>query len=292
LELLEKRMARGDHFTGEKGEQLRKMFANRVIRLIPVTEIHFSKMGEGNPTTTLSLLFVGLIALIIAYINFVNFSVAMAPARIKSLNIQKIFGAQNGLLRFIVASESAVFSLIAFLLSIVCADMIYGNSSMDFVFADLSLANNLPILAVAGVFTVLLGFAAGLYPAYYITSSKPALVLSGSPAKSKKNAGMRNVLTSIQFTVAIALITVIVFMKQQHSYAVNYSYGIDREHVAYLSTLYWDDDNLRNPESVRAFAGELKNSPQISDYAATSILMGQGWGDRSMSMTLQDVKFD
>jgi putative ABC transport system permease protein len=287
LKSLEQRMARGDHYTGEKREQLRKMFVNRSVRLIPVTKIHFSKMGEGNLTTVLSLLFVGLIALIIAYINFINFSIAMAPSRIKSLNVQKIFGAGNGILRFIVASESVMFSLIAFFVALFCVYTIRENLPRD-LFVDISLTHNWQMLAVMGVVSVLLGFVTGLYPAYYVTSFKPVLSLSGNPGKSKRSASLKNVLMSIQFTIAIALITVIVFMKQQHNYAVNYSYGIETKLIACISTFNLD----RNPELVRAFAEELKNNPQISDYATGSVLIGQGAGGRTMSAIIEDIKVD
>jgi hypothetical protein len=100
------------------------------------------------------------------------------------------------------------------------------------------------------------------------------LTLSGSPTKSKKNAYLRNILVSIQFTVCIALITVVVFMKKQHDYVVNYSYNMDTKNVIYMSTLYWEKDKVHNPELVSAFVEELKKSPQILDYATACDLVG------------------
>jgi putative ABC transport system permease protein len=290
LETLVKQITRGEHWPKEKQEHLQDLFNSRKINLIPFDKIHFSILGGGNLTTTLSLLFVGIIALLIAYINFVNFSISMAPARVKSLNIQKIFGASNRILRLIAGSESAVFSLIAFLFAMFFVEIIHKNWVSGFFAVSMSLGDNLQILMVSGGFAVLLGFVVGLYPAYYVTSFKPVLTLSGSPVKSKKNMKLRNILASIQFTVAIALIIVVVFLKQQYNYAINYSYKMDAKNIICLSTGYWEDDKVKSPELVYAFTEELKKSPQILDYATTSSLIGAG--NYSGKITFNDKEFD
>jgi putative ABC transport system permease protein len=274
LETLAKRLGRGEHLPEEGQERSRDFLNDRIAKLIPFDEIHFSKIGKGNLTTTLSLLFIGIIALIIAYINFVNFSIAVAPARVKSFNIRKIFGAQNKILRLVTASESAIFSLLAFLFATLCMAMLHENLPDDLFVADLSLTNNGQILFVTGIFSIIAGLIIGLYPAYYVTSFKLVLTLSGSPIKSRKNVYLRNILVSIQFTVCIALITVVVFMKKQHDYVVNYSYNMDTKNVIYMSTLYWGKDKVHNPELVSTFVEELKTSPQILDYATTRDLVG------------------
>jgi putative ABC transport system permease protein len=282
-EMLAKRMGHGEHLPKERIERSPDYFNSRNGSLIPFHKIHFSKMGKGNLVTTLSMLSVGILALLIAWINFMNFSIAVAPARVKSLNIQKIFGARNGMLRLVTASESAVFSLTAFLFSIICVAILYDGLPNDLFVAGLF--NSRQTLSVIGIFVVLSGFCIGLYPAYYVTSFKPLMTLSGSPAKSKKNVHLRNILTSMQFTICIALITVVIFMKMQHNYVVNYSYNMSTENIIFLSTKEWEDGNMQNPELVQAFAEELKKSPQISDYATTRDFIGG-------SFTNNDIKIN
>jgi putative ABC transport system permease protein len=263
-----KRMTQGEHIPTDELELLKMFYKSMSYNLIPFDEIHFSELGEGNPATTLSLLFVGIIALAVAYINFINFSIAISPTRVKSLNIQKIFGADTRLLRLITASEPAIFSTVAFLISVFFINMINSNIDLRHFFAaDMSPASNLQLLTAVGFFTVIAGFAAGLYPAYYVTSFSPALTLSGSPTKSRKNVRIRNGLTFIQFTVGITLITVVVFMKQQHDYAVNYSYGIQKENIVYLPI-------SKIKENTQAFIAELKKNPKILDCTASKGLIG------------------
>ncbi|QIK53639.1 ABC transporter permease [Dysgonomonas sp. HDW5B] len=74
------------------------------LTLTPLHNIHIS-----NPETVpqkakswsgiLALIVIGIATLSIAYINFMNFITAMAPIRIRSINIQKILGARRILLR-------------------------------------------------------------------------------------------------------------------------------------------------------------------------------------------------
>lgn len=67
------------------------------LRILPVEEIYLKK--GNNKTTFLSLVFIGLIILAIAYVNYFNFSVAMVPSRVKAVNMHKILGISRMKLR-------------------------------------------------------------------------------------------------------------------------------------------------------------------------------------------------
>jgi putative ABC transport system permease protein len=86
---------------------------------LPDIHLKFPAKGKGSLNTTISLLAIGILLLIVAYINFINFSVAMSPIRLKGLNIRRIFGENPFMLRFSVVMEAVFLSLIAFLISLV-----------------------------------------------------------------------------------------------------------------------------------------------------------------------------
>lgn len=70
------------------------------IEFYPLKELYFADVrhvreASGNKAMTNVLLLIGCLILIVALVNFVNFSTALAPSRIKSLNTQKTFGATN-----------------------------------------------------------------------------------------------------------------------------------------------------------------------------------------------------
>ena len=54
---------------------------------------------SGNNEVTLLLFFIALLIIIVAAINFTNFSTALTPLRIKSINTQKVLGSSDRLLR-------------------------------------------------------------------------------------------------------------------------------------------------------------------------------------------------
>ena len=202
-----------------------------------LTYMHFDSLkaeGTGSITTTLSLLAIGILTLIIAYINFLNFSIAMAPTRVRGLNIQKILGANPRTLRYIVAAECSLFTMLAFAISILIISFLRQSSIYEYFSADLSLQKHWILLTFIGVSSLIFGFLYGLYPARYITSFQPVVALSGSFSLSGKSVRLRNVLITIQFASAITLIIVSAFIKTQHDYMKNYEWGMQKENIVYI----------------------------------------------------------
>lgn len=263
----------------DKDDQL--TFRERMdFYLTPMKDIYFkSKAGEGfekgNLSTTLSLIAIAILIIGIAYVNFINFSTALAPIRIKRINTQKVMGAMQGQLRRGIVYESLLLSVLAFGLSFIWTFLFMASPAADFFTADLSFGANVDIvLGIAGIACVL-GLVAGIYPACYMTSFPPALVLKGTFALTPKGIRLRNTLLLFQFITTIVLITVAVFIKMQHSYMQNMNLGFDRENILYVSL------NQQVNKQLNAFENELRTRPEIKDFTTTRFLPGQvgmGWG--------------
>jgi len=242
-----------------------------------LTDVHFDFLkaaGTGSLTTTLSLLAIGILILIIAYINFLNFSIAMAPVRVRGLNIQKILGANPRKLRCVVVAEGSLFSLLAFIISILIISFLKQSSIYEYFSADLSIQKNWIILTLIGSSSLLLGIIFGIYPARYITTFQPAVALSGSFSLSGKGAGLRNVLITLQFISAITLIIISVFIIIQHEYMKNYEWGMQKENIVFLPT-----KQLKT--NIKTFGEELKKDPRVLDYTASNFIpgeVGMSWG--------------
>jgi putative ABC transport system permease protein len=100
------------------------------------------------------------------------------------------------------------------------------------------------------------------------------MALSGSFSQSKGSVFLRNVLITLQFFFAITLIIVAIFIKVQHSYMLNYSWGIQKENIIYLPVYKGDVD-------VTTLMDELKQNPDVLDYTISPSLPGkvrQNWG--------------
>jgi putative ABC transport system permease protein len=243
--------------------------------LIALRDVHFRVFAyplynnkEGSIRTTLSLLAIGILILVIAYINFVNFSVAMSPVRLKGFNIRRIMGEHPLFQKFSIAMEAVLISFVAFSISLLIVR--YFNVSVigEFLKMDLSLSKNThPLLLTAGA-SLVAGFIAGIYPAFYATHFKPAMALTGSFSVSFGGRALRNLLIGFQFIAAVCLIIVALFIKTQHSYLRHKSTGIKNiENIVCLpSPGGW--------RMYEPFKAELTKSPDIIDVTSTTSLPG------------------
>lgn len=249
----------------------------------PLTDLHFLTTVEwdtspkANRPTLFILLAIGFVIVGIAGINFINFSTALTPMRIKSINTQKVLGSPESLLRGGIIVEAVGISVLAYLLSLVWLHLCNLSSIATFVDADIRIGEHPGLVAATGALAVGVGLLAGLYPAYYITSFPPALVLKGSFGLSPKGRQLRNFLIGIQFVVSFALIIGAIFMYLQNYYMQHAPLGYDTDQVIVTEI------NPTINKSREAFTQQLKSSAGIEDVAYGTMLLGSrdqymGWG--------------
>lgn len=162
------------------------------VRLVQLHELYFSpefqSMFRGNRATVYSLLTIAILIVVIAMINFINFSVALVPLRIRNINTQKVLGRPTPALRCDTVLEAAGTALISFLLAIPLIQWFAASPLAGITPINLFPVQNLPLLALTGTMALSAGVIAGLYPAWYSTSFPPALVLKGAFGLSPKGA--------------------------------------------------------------------------------------------------------
>lgn len=240
------------------------------FRLTPLKDMYLYSQGSGNNkriNTSLSLLAIGIIILVIAFINFVNFSIAMAPSRVRNINIHKILGIDKRLLRFVVMLEGVFLAFISFLLALVCLYFIEGTALINTFVSDFNLSANIGLIITSGICIFLVAFLAGIYPARYTTSFNEAFALSGSFTMTPVGVRLRNILITIQFISAIVLISISTFVKLQNDYMQNYDWGLQKENIVYL--------NIRDRKmDMKTIGEELKRNPDIKDYTLSRFIPG------------------
>ena len=239
------------------------------IRLVPLTDIYYMNETQdggtfrsGNKEVTALLFGIALLIVIVAAINFTNFSTSLTPLRIKSINTQKVLGSSDTLLRRSLLIEAALISFIAWLVSLVIVWGLDWAEALPFIEADLSLVSNLPIVFLCGIVALVIGWLAGIYPAYYITSFPPALVLKGSFGLSPSGRKLRTILICVQFVVSIVLIIGACFVQIQNSYMRNFSLGFDKDQVAIVEL----NETMYNKHHD-TYVNRLKENPGIEDVA-------------------------
>ena len=211
------------------------------LQLIPITDIYYMPgqlddfIKTGNVDTMRLLVLIALLVIVIAGINFTNFSTSLAPMRIKSINTQKVLGSSTASLRTSLVAEAVSICVFACLLAFLLTWILNRTEVLSFVEADTNLLHYIPLLFMVLGISVLLGLVAGLYPAWYMTSFQPALVLKGSFGLSASGRKLRTALIGFQYVVSIGLIIGSSFIQIQNNYMRSYKLGFDKDQVAMVT---------------------------------------------------------
>ncbi|RAJ03928.1 putative permease [Chitinophaga skermanii] len=203
----------------------------------PMAEYHlYNEFKDGIPVggrIDMIKMFVilALGILVIACINFMNLSTARSEKRAKEVGIRKAIGASRGSLARQFLTESLIVSFISVLVAVLL------------VLLCLPKFNELLRLKLALPFTetstwvfligliLFTGILSGSYPALYLSSFKPMVVLKHKLKTSKSQLSLRQVLVIVQFTFAVGLIICSIIIYKQVSYIRNLPIGYDKQNL-------------------------------------------------------------
>ena len=157
--------------------------------------------------------------LLIACINFMNLATARSEQRAKEVGIRKVLGSGKPKLIGQFISESMLMSFLAVLVAVCILYPVLPYYNL-LVQKDLSpnIFNPLYLGSLIAI-GLICGLIAGSYPAFYLSSFNPVMVLKGLKIKTSSGSIlMRKGLVIAQFCVSTILIicTVIIFQQVQH----------------------------------------------------------------------------
>ena len=244
------------------GEGFNQEEMGLAMNLTALTDIHFLPEMQYDfapkvSRQTLFILFaIAIVIIVIAAINFTNFSAALAPMRVKSINTQRVVGAHHSTMRLMLVFEAVAISFLAYICAIFLVLLFFHKTSLaNLVDANLSLTAHWQILGGSALFALLTGFLAGLYPSRYMTSFEPALVLKGSFGLTPKGKKLRNALISIQFVASFAMIVGASFMFLQNRFMQKSYLGYNTENIIVVETERIADSRDAFANRIKAFSG-------------------------------------
>jgi putative ABC transport system permease protein len=213
---------------------------------------------------------IAILIVLIAAINFMNLSTAQASRRAKEVGIKKIGGSSRGMLITQFLSESCILSLVSLIFAIIFikVSLPYFNNLLG---ANLHLAlfSSWYVVPLLLVFSVLVGFLAGSYPALFLSSFNPYEVLKGSVKNSMKNGRLRRVLVVFQFSVSILLIVGTMIMYRQIKYMLNKDVGFDKEQLIVINRA----GTLGT--KMKSFKESVKDIPGVVNIASSTAVPGR-----------------
>lgn len=218
------------------GKGLKEAGFYREQFLLPVKDIHLhaGDMMEMTPSGSVSYLFIlGSIAVfivLIACINFMNLSTARSSTRSTEVGIRKVLGAARSSLLLQFLGESLFMSLIAFVFAlIIIAALLSAFESVSGKSLTVFSSSYIILFIAFFILSVITGFLASIYPAFYLSSLNPVEVLKGRFPASLTATSLRKGLVVLQFAISVILIISTIVISGQMSFLRSTDLGFARD---------------------------------------------------------------
>ncbi|MCD1623426.1 FtsX-like permease family protein [Citromicrobium bathyomarinum] len=202
------------------------------LRLQPLAEGHLTPEGQATASlrlTVVTLGIVGVLTLLIAMVNYVNLATARSVLRAREIAIRKVSGATRGAIIAQLLAEAVLNAALACLVGLILAEI-----ALPLVNAAGGLSLAIPyalVIPALIMLAVIIGLAAGSYPALAISVYRPAAVLASSraPGGGKSATRVREALVALQFGLATAFLIGTLVLAAQMQHVRNSDLGFERD---------------------------------------------------------------
>ena len=258
----------------------------------PLTAIHLysADIREGYSTrlgsigTVKALLFLSLLILAIACINYMNLATANSQKRAKGVGVNKVLGANTRQLLALFYIETAVLSFIAIVIGYALAFLaqpLFQNITGILLIPSALYAT--PILTSLVLTWLLVTVIAGSYPAFSMSGISPLVLMNKLKLKHSAADFIRKSLVVFQFASSIALIIAVIIILQQVYYIRNKDLGYNPNGVVTVSI-----KAAKNKQELAAFINSLKGMPNVESVSAVQSLPGAGESGKTVRKLATD----
>ncbi len=269
-----------DKHVDKEGQYFHKFF------LQPLTRIHLysADIGEGytsklgNVSTVKSLLFLSILVLLIACVNYMNLATANSQKRSKSIGMNKVLGANKTQMLSLFYIETGILVFISILIGYAGAfaaiplfENITGN---ELAYADLL---SLPILGSLIAIWLLVTIIAGSYPAISMSAISPLTLVKKSKTTYSVADFIRKGLVVFQFAASIILIIAVTVILQQMNYIRNKNLGYNPEGIVAISV-----NSAETQTQIDHVIAAFKRQPSVESVTAVQSIPGANESGRSV----------
>ncbi len=215
--------------------------------------------------------FLTFIVILIACFNYSSLSIARALTRSKEVGIRKVIGATRKTLIIQFLSESILITFFASIASLIFLAFLipafkglWINTYLNF---DLNYSGTLLFILIG--ITLVVGIAAGAFPAFYLSKLKPLSAIKNITNGRPKNSLIRGILSISQFTVSLFFISTSILIFNQFRHFVHFDYGFDSKGIVNCKIQGNDYQKIVN---------EFSSIPGVVQVSGCDILPATGEG--------------
>ena len=268
------------------GPTMKRLNFGCQFHLQKVTDIHLSTAylkepeANGSKKDIYFLSIIGVLILIVAWINYINLSTAKSMERAKEVGLRKVAGASKIQLVIQFISESFIINLLAIIIATLIvfgcfpffSSFVGKNISQEFLSSGLLNQPKFWLIVIALFITG--AFLVGAYPAFVLVRYQPALVLKGKFSQSAKGIFLRKSLVSLQFVLSILLIAGTIMVYMQLAYMRNQPLGYNKDEIVVIKAAPGYGDSTFGSKMV-AFKNELLKNPSVKGVTGSSDVPGK-----------------
>ncbi|MBD3628452.1 ABC transporter permease [Cyclobacterium sp.] len=267
-----------EKYLGESLTEWRNSGYTSTLNLQPIQDIHLDSHleAEAEPNGSRNMVrFLTLIAifiLIIAWINYVNLTIAKSVERAKEMGIRKVVGSSKGQLIAQFMTGSFLLNGLAAILAIAISHLmmpIFQNLTKVGFSPTPSTALSIGVAALFLTGTIL----SGLYPAYIMSSFQPLQMIKGHLKNPSQGVPIRKALIVFQFAASIALIAGTLGVRQQLSFMKEQDKGLNMEQTLIVKGPGIKDSTYQ--QHLVFFKNEVSKLPHIQDASVSSSIPGK-----------------
>ena len=249
--------------------------------LQPLTDIHLRSSTDpyteiepentGNITYLYIFSVIAVLVLLVACINFMNLATARSTRRAREVGLRKVVGAFKQQLVRQFIGESVFMGVLALPVAIGLAHLflpVFNSlAGKEMVIGYFTSPVLIPAMAVIVLFV---GFVAGSYPAFFLSSFQPVKVLKGELKTSGSGSLFRKILVIGQFAVSVGFVIGILIISQQMNFMRSANLGFNKDNVIVLSFI------LPEPAEQRLGKMEVLKNEYLSYSAITDVALTSG----------------
>ena len=253
---------------------------------------------NGNMTYIYMFGLIALLILIIASANYTNLATAQSSGRGSEIGMRKVMGASKRQVFLQFMGESTFITFLSAALALVLSIFLIPsfNDVTGKQFTSDVLLQPLPIISLI-VFTVLVSFLAGFYPAMILSGTKVMGVLKKGFRITGGSGTLRKSLIVVQFSISVFLIIYTVIILQQMNFMQTKNLGYDKDHVVVLpigGKMRVDFQNIK--DAITKVAGveaatAAYETPEFVEWG-DGIVVTDEKGKREVSLNAMPVDLD
>lgn len=238
----------------------------------------------GSISTVKALIFLSMLVLFIACINYMNLATARSQKRAKGVGVSKVLGADNRQMLLLFYSETALFSLIAIMLGYASALIAEpAFQKITGIALTRSALLSMPVLFGLLFIWLMVTILAGSYPALSMSGISPLVLMNKLKLKNSAGDFVRRTLVVFQFASSIILIIAVIVILQQMSFIRHKDLGYNPGGIVAINI-----SSAQNKNQVATFSNSLLGITGVKSVSAVQSIPGDVESGRSVKKLITD----